>query len=81
MNCVCVCVCVCVFVYKVINLFIVVWCEAEFFKEVNEKHTHCEIHPTDILGVCASMISFPDFSQAPRNTYQRFGDQYWFLNI
>lgn len=23
-------------------------------------HTHCEIHPSMILGVCASIIPFPD---------------------
>ena len=32
--------------------------------------THCEIHPSMMLGVLASLISFPDHSQAPRNTYQ-----------
>jgi len=45
--------------------------------ELNEKgmgycstHTHCEIHPSMILGVCASIIPFPDHNQSPRNTYQ-----------
>jgi DNA-directed RNA polymerase II subunit RPB2 len=37
--------------------------------------THCEIHPTTMLGVLASLISFPDHSQAPRNTYQS-GNQF-----
>ena len=48
--------------------------------------THCEIHPSMILGICASIIPFPDHnqvclsahfprftadtSQSPRNTYQ-----------
>ena len=32
--------------------------------------THCEIHPAMILGVCASIIPFPDHNQSPRNTYQ-----------
>lgn len=32
--------------------------------------THCEIHPSMILGVCASLIPFPDHNQSPRNTYQ-----------
>jgi len=31
--------------------------------------THCEIHPSMILGVCASIIPFPDHNQSPRNTY------------
>ncbi|KAF9106536.1 DNA-dependent RNA polymerase II [Mortierella sp. GBA35] len=32
--------------------------------------THCEIHPSMILGVCGSIIPFPDHNQSPRNTYQ-----------
>lgn len=35
-------------------------------------YTHCEIHPSMILGVCASLIPFPDHNQSPRNTYQVF---------
>lgn len=38
--------------------------------EVTTEHTHCEIHPSLILGVCASTIPFSDHNQAPRNTYQ-----------
>jgi DNA-directed RNA polymerase II subunit RPB2 len=34
-------------------------------------YTHCEIHPSMILGVCASIIPFPDHNQSPRNVYQR----------
>ena len=30
----------------------------------------CEIHPSTLLGVCASIIPFPDHSQSPRNCYQ-----------
>merc|ERR1712170_161438 len=33
-------------------------------------YTHCEIHPSMILGVAASIIPFPDHNQSPRNTYQ-----------
>ena len=33
-------------------------------------YTHCEIHPAMILGVCASIIPFPDHNQSPRNCYQ-----------
>lgn len=33
-------------------------------------YTHCEIHPSMILGVASSLIPFPDHNQAPRNVYQ-----------
>ncbi|GFQ05233.1 DNA-directed RNA polymerase ii subunit rpb2 [Phtheirospermum japonicum] len=36
----------------------------------SETYTHCEIHPSLVLGVCASIIPFPDHNQSPRNTYQ-----------
>ena len=42
-------------------------------KKLNNKYinyTNCEIHPSLILGVCASLIPFPDHNQSPRNTYQ-----------
>jgi DNA-directed RNA polymerase II subunit RPB2 len=39
-------------------------------KHVIKTFTHCEIHPSMILGVCASIIPFPDHNQSPRNTYQ-----------
>lgn len=43
-------------------------------KEINEcnlyKYSHCELHPSSILGVLASLIPFPDHNQSPRNTYQ-----------
>ncbi len=35
-----------------------------------DKYTHCEIHPSTILGVLASCIPFPEHNQSPRNTYQ-----------
>jgi DNA-directed RNA polymerase II subunit RPB2 len=37
---------------------------------VIRSHTHCEIHPSMVLGVCGSIIPFPDHNQSPRNTYQ-----------
>ena len=33
-------------------------------------YTHCEIHPSLILGVLASLIPLCDHNQSPRNTYQ-----------
>ena len=38
-------------------------------KILKHNYTHCEIHPSMILGVCASIIPFPDHNQSPRNTY------------
>ncbi|KND87575.1 DNA-directed RNA polymerase II subunit RPB2 [Tolypocladium ophioglossoides CBS 100239] len=38
-------------------------------------YTHCEIHPSMILGICASIIPFPDHNQSPRNTYQSAMDK------
>jgi DNA-directed RNA polymerase II subunit RPB2 len=43
---------------------------AMFPSEITSKHTHCEIHPTMILGHMASSIPFSDHNQSPRNTYQ-----------
>ena len=37
---------------------------------IKYKYTHCEIHPSTILGVVASCIPYPDHNQSPRNTYQ-----------
>lgn len=43
-------------------------------------YTHCEIHPAMILGVCASIIPFPDHNQSPRNTFQvNYHDQHVLL--
>jgi len=36
----------------------------------SQTYTHMEIHPSVILGICASIIPFPDHNQSPRNTYQ-----------
>jgi len=33
-------------------------------------YTHCEIHPSVILGTIGSNIPFPDHNQSPRNAYQ-----------
>lgn len=36
----------------------------------NYSNDLCEIHPSMMLGVMASIIPFPDHSQSPRNCYQ-----------
>jgi DNA-directed RNA polymerase II subunit RPB2 len=38
--------------------------------ELYQESDHCEIHPSVMLGVLASMIPFPDHNQSPRNCYQ-----------
>jgi DNA-directed RNA polymerase II subunit RPB2 len=40
------------------------------YSQIGYNYTHCEIHPSMILGICASIIPFPDHNQAPRNVYQ-----------
>eukprot|EP01028_Stygiella_incarcerata_P000198 TRINITY_DN1028_c0_g3_i3.p1 TRINITY_DN1028_c0_g3~~TRINITY_DN1028_c0_g3_i3.p1 ORF type:complete len:1264 (+),score=296.08 TRINITY_DN1028_c0_g3_i3:424-3792(+) len=47
--------------------------ESEDFRASKEppmEYSHCEIHPSMILGVSCSIIPFPDHNQSPRNTYQ-----------
>jgi len=34
------------------------------------EYTHCEIHPSMLFGVCASVIPFPNHNQATKNTLQ-----------
>jgi len=38
--------------------------------EITAYHTHCEIHPSLMLGHMASTIPMSDHNQSPRNTYQ-----------
>ncbi|KAK9089276.1 hypothetical protein Scep_028358 [Stephania cephalantha] len=41
----------------------------------SETYTHCEIHPSLILGVCASIIPFPDHNQGMRHgSYDKLDD-------
>ncbi|KAL7000396.1 DNA-dependent RNA polymerase II [Sarracenia purpurea var. burkii] len=41
----------------------------------SETYTHCEIHPSLILGVCASIIPFPDHNQGMRHgSYEKLDD-------
>lgn len=35
-----------------------------------EYFTHCELHPSLMFGIGASLIPFPDHNQSPRNCYQ-----------
>ena len=44
--------------------------ESRLIQPYSHTYTHCEIHPAMILGICASIIPFPDHNQSPRNTYQ-----------
>ena len=39
-------------------------------KDYCKTYTHCEIHPSMILGVSASIIPFIEHNQSPRNIYQ-----------
>ena len=36
-----------------------------------QSYTHCEIHPSMILGVCASIIPFPDHNQVKKSPVPR----------
>ena len=42
---------------------------APTFRDVQSHHTHVEIHPVGLLGVCTSLVPHPDRNQAPRNMY------------
>ncbi len=43
---------------------------AMFEEDMTAEHTHLEISPAAILGICASIIPFPEHNQSPRNTYE-----------
>jgi len=43
---------------------------SDLHEPYSSTYTHCEIHPSMILGICGSIIPFPDHNQSPRNTYQ-----------
>ena len=42
----------------------------EVHSHTDRDYTHCEMHPSTILGTLASNIPFPDHNQSPRNSYQ-----------
>lgn len=39
-------------------------------RDTSARYTHCHLHPCFSLGVCASLVPFPQFNQSPRNTYE-----------
>ena len=43
---------------------------ANNLENIDLKTTHMEISPEIIIGICSSIIPFPDHNQSPRNTYQ-----------
>ena len=43
---------------------------ALYENEITANHTHLEIEPFTLLGVCAGIIPYPHHNQSPRNTYQ-----------
>lgn len=42
-------------------------------------YTHCEIHPAMILGVCASIIPFPDHNQVISPVIKRVSFDIFFI--
>jgi len=40
------------------------------FDEISPKHTHVELSSYTILGICASLIPYPEHNQSPRNSYE-----------
>ena len=42
----------------------------DVIENLDRDYSHCEIHPSTILGTLASNIPFPDHNQSPRNSYQ-----------
>ena len=51
-------------------MFSLIATNEEDLKDLTHEYTHCEIHPSCILGITAGSIPFSNHNQAPRNTYQ-----------
>lgn len=39
-------------------------------KDLTKEHTHLELASYAILGICASLVPFPEHNQSPRNSYE-----------
>lgn len=42
-------------------------------------YTHCEIHPAMVLGVCASIVPFPDHNQVRGRDFSKICTSAYFL--
>ncbi len=40
------------------------------YDDITKEHTHVEISPAAILGICASLIPFPEHNRSDRNVYE-----------
>ncbi|MEE8598400.1 MAG: DNA-directed RNA polymerase subunit B, partial [Dehalococcoidales bacterium] len=40
------------------------------YDHLTPKHTHMEIAPYTMLGICTAIIPFPEHNQSPRNSYE-----------